>query len=65
MAPTMIGPASSWFEIMELPVITRLRRQTVNGKELLIADKIFDKTLDYIAKLVNTSWLSRYPGIVI
>jgi hypothetical protein len=31
------------------------------GKELLIADKIFDKTLECIAKLVNKTWLCRYP----
>ncbi len=53
MALTMIDPASSWFEIAELPLITQLCRQTVNGKELLTADEIFDKTLDCIAKLVN------------
>ncbi len=41
MALTMIDPTSSWFEIAELPVITQLRRQPVNGKELLIADEIF------------------------
>jgi hypothetical protein len=57
----MIDPASSWFEIAELPVITRLRRQTVNGKELLTAKEICDKTSDCIAKLVNKTWLSRYP----
>ncbi len=50
MALTMIGPASSWFEIQELPVVKRLRWQTVNGKELLIADKIFNKTSEQIAK---------------
>jgi hypothetical protein len=60
MALTMIDPASSWFEIAELPAITQLRRQTVNGKELLTTNKIFDKTLDCIAKLVNKTWLSRY-----
>jgi hypothetical protein len=61
MALTMIIPASSWFEIVELPIITQLCRQTINGKELLIADKIFDKTLERIAKLVNKTWLCRYP----
>jgi hypothetical protein len=61
MALTMIGPAFSWFEIAELPVITQLHRQTVNGKDPLIADKIFEKTLDCIAKLVNKTLLSRYP----
>jgi hypothetical protein len=61
MALTMINPASSWFEIEELPIVTRPRRQTVNGKELHIANKIFDKTLERIAKLVNKIWLCRYP----
>jgi hypothetical protein len=50
MALTMINPASSWFETAELPVVKRLRQQTVNGKELLIADEIFDKTSEHIAK---------------
>jgi hypothetical protein len=61
MALTMINPASSWFEIAELPVVKQLCRQTVNGKELLIADEIFDKTSERIAKLVNKTWLCRYP----
>jgi hypothetical protein len=56
MALTMINPASSWFKIAELPVVEQLRRQTVNGKELLKADEIFDKTSEHIAKLVNTTW---------
>jgi hypothetical protein len=61
MALTMINPASSWFEIAEVPVVEQLRRQTVNGKELLMADEIFDKTSERIAKLVNNIWLCRYP----
>jgi hypothetical protein len=61
MALTMINPASSWFEIAELPVVKQLRQQRVNGKELLIADKILDKTSGRIAKLVNNTWLCRYP----
>ncbi len=60
MALTMINPASSWFKIAELPVVKRLRQQTVNGKELLIADEIFDKTSERKAKLVNETWLCRY-----
>jgi hypothetical protein len=44
MALIMIDPASSWFEIAVLPVVKQLRSQTVNSKELLIADEIFDKT---------------------
>jgi hypothetical protein len=53
MALTMIDPASSWFEIAELPIVKQLHQQTVNGKELLMADEIFDKTSECIAKLVN------------
>ncbi len=48
MALTIINPASSWFEIAELPVVEQLRQRTVNGKELLIADEIFDKTSECI-----------------
>jgi hypothetical protein len=44
MALTMIDPTSSWFNIADLLVVEQLRCQTVNGKELLIADEIFDKT---------------------
>jgi hypothetical protein len=44
MALTMINPASSWFEIAELPVIKQKHQQTVNSKELLIADETYDKT---------------------
>jgi hypothetical protein len=61
MALTMINPASSWFKIAKLPVVDQLCHQTVNGKELLIADEIFDKTSEHIAKLVNRTWLCRYP----
>ncbi len=60
MALTLINPTSSWFKIAELPVVKWLRWQTVNSKELLIADEIFDKTSECIAKLVNKTWLCRY-----
>ncbi len=61
MVLSMIDPASSWFEIAELPIVKWLHWQTVNGKELLTADEIFDKTLESRAKLVNKTWLCRYP----
>ncbi len=61
MALTMIDPTSSWFKVAELPVVKGLCQQTVNGKELLISDEIFDKTSERIAKLVNKTWLCRYP----
>ncbi len=61
MALNMIDPTSSWFEIVELPLVKRLRMTNVNGKELLQSEDIFDKSSDRVAKLVNKTLLSRYP----
>jgi len=49
MALTMINPASSWLEVMELPNITREMTKKVNGKERTIEEEIFDKSSDQIA----------------
>ena len=57
----MIGPTSSWFKIMELPLVKRLWTYNINGKELIKAEDIFDKSSDRISKLVNKTWLCRYP----
>jgi hypothetical protein len=61
IALTMIDPATSWFEVVELPLVRRLKTRTVNGKESYIVEGIFDKTSEHIARLVNKMWLSRYP----
>jgi len=61
MALTMIDPASSWFEIVELPLVRRIMSYSINGKELLKAEDVFDKSSGRIAKLVNKTWLCRYP----
>ncbi len=62
MALTMIDPASNWFEIVELPLVRGLKTTTVDGRELLASKEIFDKSSDWIARLlVNKFWLSRYP----
>ena len=61
MALTMINPATSWFEVVELPLIRQLKTITVDGKESSIVEEIFDKTSERIAWLVNKMWLSRYP----
>jgi hypothetical protein len=61
MALTMINPATSWFEVVELPLVRRLKTITVNGKESSIIEEIIDKTSERIARLVNKTWLSRYP----
>jgi hypothetical protein len=44
MALTIIGPATSWFEIVGLPFIRRLKTIAVDGKESSIVEEIFDKT---------------------
>jgi hypothetical protein len=48
MALTMIDPASSWLEVVELPTITRVTTKKVNGTERTIEEKIFDKLSDQI-----------------
>jgi hypothetical protein len=61
MALTMIDPASSWLEVVELPTITHVMTKKVNGKERTIEEEIFDKSSDRISRLVNKIWLCRYP----
>jgi hypothetical protein len=61
MALTVIDPATSWFEVVELPLVRRLKTIKVNGKESSIVEEIFDKTSERIAWLVSKTWLSRYP----
>ncbi len=61
MALTMIDPASSWFEVVELPTIMRLMTKKVNGNERTIKEEIFDESSDQISRLVNKIWLCRYP----
>jgi hypothetical protein len=61
MAFTMINPKTSWFEIVELPLVRRLKTIAVNGKELSIVEEISDKSSEYIVRFVNKTWLSRYP----
>jgi hypothetical protein len=61
MALTMINPATSWFEVVELPLVRQLKTITVNSKESSIVEEIFDKTFERIAWLINKTWLSRYP----
>ncbi len=50
MALTMIDPASSWFEIMELLLVMKLQTKMVNGKEKIIKEEIFVKSSDCISQ---------------
>jgi len=59
MCLTMIDPASSWFEMAELPVTEVVKTDSDN--KIVETSEIFDKTSQQIARLVNTSWFSRYP----
>jgi hypothetical protein len=49
MALTVIDPATSWFEVVELHFICQLKTVAVNGKESSILGEIFDKTSEHIA----------------
>ncbi len=43
MALTMINPASSWFEIVELPLVIWLTTTMVNSKAKVSEELIFDR----------------------
>ena len=58
MCLTMINPATGWFEIIELPCQTVLKK-TKEGK--MLEKVIFDKSSHQVARLFNKQWLSRYP----
>ena len=57
MCLTMIDPATSWFEMIELPLGSV--KYSKKGKE--ITEVVIDKTSTQISKLFNKQWLSRYP----
>jgi hypothetical protein len=49
MTLTMIDPTSSWFEIVELPLVSQLTTTLVNGKEKVSKELIFDNSSNQIA----------------
>jgi hypothetical protein len=69
MCLTMIDPATSWFEIVELPVLEPVSSDapdTKRGrKRKREHDKpkeaYFDKSSAMISSLVNKTWFCRYP----
>ena len=67
MCLTMIDPATSWFEVVELPVLERPDEGTPKdnkgkkGKKTDDKDPYFDKSSAMIAKLVYSTWFCRYP----
>ena len=64
MCLTMIDPASSWFEIVELPVVDfpPTSQSKIKAKPHdKTKEAYFDKSLSMISTLVNRTWFSRYP----
>jgi hypothetical protein len=65
----MINPATSWFEIVELPTVTKLMTVPTTGKgkkvtfaeNTKVAETTFDKSSAQISKLVYKTWFNRYP----
>ena len=55
MCLTMIDPASSWFEMVELPV------QDILPSDDKTKEAYFDKSSAMISQLENKCWFSRYP----
>ena len=61
---TMIDPATSWFEIVELPNVTNFTVPTMGkGKKVTfaentkVAESTFDKSSAQISNLVYATWL--------
>jgi hypothetical protein len=62
----MIDPATSWFDIVELPTVRMTVPKGGKGKKATCLDytidaEIFNKTSTQISNLVYKCWFSRYP----
>jgi hypothetical protein len=67
MCLTMINPATSWFEIVELPTVNLVTTIPPKGKKVAfakntkVAEPYFDKSSAQISNLVYKTWFSRCP----
>ncbi len=69
MCLTMINPATSWLEIVELPTVaqemtvppTGKGKQVTFDKNIKVAEPYFDKSSAQNSNLVYKTWFSRYP----
>ncbi len=69
MCLTMINPATSWFEIVELPTVAQETtvppagkgKKATFAKNTKVAEPYFDKSSAQISNLVYKAWFSRYP----
>ncbi len=68
MRLTMIDPATSWFEIVELPTVAQKTtvppaakgKKATFAKNTNVAELYFDKSSDQISNLVYKTWFRRY-----
>jgi hypothetical protein len=66
----MIDPATSWFEIVELPMLAQETtvppagkgKKVTFAKNTKVAKPYFDKSSAQINNLVYKTWFSRYPS---
>jgi hypothetical protein len=66
---TMINPATSWFKIVKLPIVTQETtapptgkgKKVTSDKNTKVAEPYFDKSSAQISNLVHKTWFSRYP----
>jgi hypothetical protein len=69
MCLTMIDPATSCFEIVELPTVAQEMtvppvgegKKVTLDKNTRVAESYFDKSSAQISNLVYKTWFSRYP----
>ncbi len=69
MCSTMIDPATSWFQIVELPTVAQKTtippagkgKKVTFDKNTKVAEPYFDKSSAQISNLVYKTWFSRYP----
>jgi hypothetical protein len=65
----MINPATSWFQIVELPTATKLMTVPTTGKgkkvtfseNTKVAETTFDKSSAQISDLLYKTWFNRNP----
>jgi hypothetical protein len=68
MCVTMIDPATSWFDIVELPISQQeldipmgTKGQKGKDKHIHSQQPYFAKTSTRVGRLVNKTWFSHYP----
>jgi hypothetical protein len=69
MCLTMIDPATSWFEVAELPTVDQETtvppagkgKKVTFDKNTKVAEPYFDRSSAQVSNLVHKTWFSRYP----